>query len=300
MSRPLSDTTNSSLSLTLTVSANLPIGAGLGSSAAFSACLASSLLFAHSHAPAHTAPSDTSVDLIDAWAFLAEKVLHGNPSGIDNAVAVRGGAVAFTRAVNGKQGGLDPMKGFDSIRLLLTDTRVPRDTKSLVAGVAAKKAAEPSVVEPVLDRIQGISDEARSLLTGSSSTRADLIARLEDLMRENHGHLRTLGVSHPSLEAVVQTTAEPFGLATKLTGAGGGGCAVTLIPDEFDDAALASLVAELKALGAQPHLTTLGGPGLCVHRLPEGAESVAHTLRAAGSANLDKWSKGLSGEWVHA
>lgn len=279
------------------MSANLPIGAGLGSSAAFSACLASSLLFAHAHAEAHAAPSETAVDLIDAWAFLAEKVLHGNPSGIDNAVAVRGGAVAFTRAVNGKEGGLDPMRGFDSIRLLLTDTRVPRDTKSLVAGVAAKKAAEPSVVEPVLVRIQGISDEAQLLLT-QNGARGDLIARLEDLMRENHVHLRTLGVSHPSLEAVVRTTAQ-VGLATKLTGAGGGGCAVTLIPDEFDDAALAALVAELRELGAQPHLTTLGGPGLCVHRLPAGAEAAAG-LRAAGSANLDKWSQGLGGEWVHA
>lgn len=239
------------------------------------------------------------MDLIDAWAFVAEKVLHGNPSGIDNAVAVRGGAVAFTRAVNGREGSLDPMNGFGSIRLLLTDTKVPRDTKSLVAGVSAKKVAEPDVVEPVLERIQGISDEARSLLTGSGA-RQELIARLEDLMRENHGHLRTLGVSHPSLEAVVKTTAQPFGLATKLTGAGGGGCAVTLIPDAFDDASLDALVAELRTLGAQPHLTTLGGPGLCVHVLPQGAEGVAASLRSAGSANLGTWSESLEGQWVHA
>lgn len=54
----------------------------------------------------------------------------------------------------------------------------------------------------------------------------------QSLIRDNHGHLVTLGVSHPSLEMIVAATAaEPFGLATKLTGAGGGGCAVTLIPD---------------------------------------------------------------------
>ena len=50
-------------------------------------------------------------------------------------------------------------------------------------------------------------------------------------MEENHRHLVTLGVSHPSLETIKATTATPFGLSTKLTGAGGGGCAVTLIPD---------------------------------------------------------------------
>lgn len=52
------------------------------------------------------------------------------------------------------------------------------------------------------------------------------------MIDENHGHLVTLGVSHPALEAIrAKTALEPFGLKTKLTGAGGGGCAVTLIPD---------------------------------------------------------------------
>lgn len=200
--------------------------------------------------------------------------------------------------MNGKQGGLDAMGGFASIRLLLTDTRVPRDTKSLVAGVGAMKASQPELVNRILDQIQGISDEAASLLT-SSTARATLVSRLGELMRANHTHLRTLGVSHPSLEAVVETTAKA-GLATKLTGAGGGGCAVTLVPDEFDDAALAALTDELQALGAQPHLTTLGGPGLCIHVLPQGSGGIGHSLKSAGSANLHSWSAGLGGQWVHA
>lgn len=51
-------------------------------------------------------------------------------------------------------------------------------------------------------------------------------------MDENHEHLITLGVSHPVLEEIKSVTSKsPYGLHTKLTGAGGGGCAVTLIPD---------------------------------------------------------------------
>jgi mevalonate kinase len=115
-----------SIPATFTASSNLPISAGLGSSAAYSTCVASSLLLAHKHvslpspaatpasadsvsAGSHLAPRDT--DLVDEWAFLAEKVLHGNPSGIDNAVSVRGGAVAFTRSLGGKQGGLEGLHG---------------------------------------------------------------------------------------------------------------------------------------------------------------------------------------------
>ena len=129
---------NCRLAGTFTASSNLPIRAGLGSSAAYSTCVASALLLAHNfisvpvqqpiqqHVPHGTAAiqkerladkearlSTVDANLIDDWAFLAEKVLHGNPSGIDNAVSVRGGAVAFTRSVGGKTGGLEELHGLD-------------------------------------------------------------------------------------------------------------------------------------------------------------------------------------------
>ena len=54
----------------------------------------------------------------------------------------------------------------------------------------------------------------------------------QTLIDENHRLLDQLHVSHPSLEAVRRITgADAYNLATKLTGAGGGGCAVTLIPE---------------------------------------------------------------------
>lgn len=45
----------------------------------------------------------------------------------------------------------------------------------------------------------------------------------------NHHLLCALGVGHPSLSAVVNAS-EECGMACKLTGAGGGGCAITLLP----------------------------------------------------------------------
>ena len=41
--------------------------------------------------------------------------------------------------------------------MLLTNTKVPRSTSALVAGVGAKKTKYPAVVDPMLDAIDGIS-----------------------------------------------------------------------------------------------------------------------------------------------
>jgi len=227
----------------------LPIGAGLGSSASYSTCVATALLLHHqritippqpratpdhihvSHAGRRAIPNDAAKE-VNNWAFVAEKVLHGTPSGIDNAVAVFGGALAYSRGGYGRTAGMVPITGFQRLRFLLTDSRVGRDTKSLVAGVARKKAEEPEHVEEILGKIQSIAEEAQRALADPELPREKLLWALAKLIEENHGHLRTLGVSHPSLERILEVTKEkPFELSTKLTGAGGGGCAVTLIPD---------------------------------------------------------------------
>jgi hypothetical protein len=193
---------------------------------------------------------------------MAEKILHGNPSGIDNSVAVYGGALCYTRSGFGKKSEMEGIQGFKSFKFLLTNSKVPRDTKKLVAGVGEKKANEPELVDGILKSIQSISDEARRALADPELPRDSLLSALSHLMEENHGHLVALGVSHPSLETIKAKTGTPFGLSTKLTGAGGGGCAVTLIPDEFEDERLQDLMSVLIREGFQPYLTSVGGSGL--------------------------------------
>ncbi|KAF8624533.1 hypothetical protein AX15_005842 [Amanita polypyramis BW_CC] len=264
------------------VRATLPIGAGLGSSASFSTCCACALLLLHDRItlPGLPAPSDTATghvhvshqgrravtssvaEEVNKWAFVAEKILHGDPSGVDNSVAVFGGALAYTRAGFGRKSGMEPIQGFRSLRFLLTNSKVPRDTKKLVAGVGELKAREPELVDKILESIQSISDEARRALADPELTRDSLLSALSAFINENHGHLVTLGVSHPSLEAIREATASLYGLSTKLTGAGGGGCAVTLIPDDFDNESLQDLINNLIRKKFDPYLTSVGGSGL--------------------------------------
>lgn len=69
--------------------ANLPIGAGLGSSAAFCVASVASLLQLTGrieNSSGHTV-SDSDRELINHWAFAAETLFHGQPSGLDNTVS---------------------------------------------------------------------------------------------------------------------------------------------------------------------------------------------------------------------
>ena len=90
-----------------------------------------------SHQGRRAIPTATANE-INKWAFVAEKVMHGNPSGVDNSVSIHGGALAFARAHGGREGRMEGIGGFKSVRFLLIDSRVPRDSKRLIAGVAQK------------------------------------------------------------------------------------------------------------------------------------------------------------------
>ena len=151
-----------------TARSTLPVGAGLGSSASYNSCVSAATLLAYKRItlPAsspnshpHGASTSTHVshqgrrgiptataDEVNKWAFVAEKVMHGNPSGVDNSVSIHGGALAFARAHGGRKGKMEGIGGFKSVRFLLTDSRVPRDSKRLIAGVA-QKLEEVSPVE---------------------------------------------------------------------------------------------------------------------------------------------------------
>lgn len=201
----------------------LPVGSGLGSSASYSVCIASALL------KVSNKPLD--FEKINTWAFLGEKCIHGNPSGIDNAVATQGGAVYFQR----NPSKLENMGKFPPLKLLLTNTKVPRRTSELVAGVGNLLERMPQVMQPILTAMGKLVDQTHSLLTESDtdiSQAGVLSKKLAELARLNHGLLVSIGVSHPSLEQI-KTTSDVLKLGeTKLTGAGGGGCAITIVTDD--------------------------------------------------------------------
>ncbi|KAK1219383.1 cystathionine beta-lyase [Marasmius sp. AFHP31] len=310
-----------------TARSTLPVGAGLGSSASFSSCAATALLLVTGRIRVPELPPRSSdghihvshegrraippnmAERINKWAYTAEKILHGNPSGVDNSVSVYGGALGYVKEGFGKKSGMEPITGFKSLRFLLTNTKVSRDTKKLVAGVGQMKLEEPELVDSILKAVQHISEEAWRALADPELSRKDLISGLAALITENHNHLVTLKVSHPALEAIREKTASPpYGLSTKLTGAGGGGCAVTLVPDDFKAEALRDLIAELSANDFDPYMTSVGGSGLGIlspyeeHRNKQAVDGLDDTIQGAfkvrKTTELTPWANDL-GRWLY-
>ncbi|XP_047616841.1 mevalonate kinase isoform X2 [Phacochoerus africanus] len=225
-------------SLDIAVWSELPTGAGLGSSAAYSVCLAAALLTACEEIPnplkdgeATGRWTEENLELINKWAFQGERVIHGNPSGVDNAVSTWGGALRY------QQGKISPLKRLPALKILLVNTKVPRSTKALVASVKNRMLKFPEIIAPLLASMDAISLECERVLGEMAAAPAlEHYLVLEELIDMNQHHLNALGVGHASLDQLCQVTTA-HGLHSKLTGAGGGGCGITLLrPDEHAEA----------------------------------------------------------------
>jgi mevalonate kinase len=158
---------------------------------------------------------------------------------------------------------------------------VPKDTAALVAGVRSLREALPGVVEPLLQCIGGVAAAALAALEGGGDG-GGAHARLATLLRVNHAALVALGVGHAALERVVAAAAAR-GLPAKLTGAGGGGCALVLLPQQRAPAEEAALEGELLGAGFYCVQSRLGGEGVVVR----GEEVEAADPPWAGEYALD-------------
>lgn len=63
---------------------------------------------------------------------------------------------------------------------------------------------------------------------GEQILTTDVSHHLQELIDINQHHLNVMGVGHPALDALCRVTLAR-GLHSKLTGAGGGGCGITLL-----------------------------------------------------------------------
>jgi mevalonate kinase len=186
----------------------IPTRAGLGSSAALAAACTRALVALF------------GVDLSAVRLFEAvqssERVFHGTPSGLDATVALNGGILVFSREHGMRKITASPPP------LLVVHSKECGDTKTTVARFAERLTATGDEGARRLSRISQLVEQGIRALE-----QADL-ETLGTAMNENQTHLSWFGVSTERLDGIVEMALRAGALGAKLTGGGGGGCAVIL------------------------------------------------------------------------
>ncbi len=212
------------------IRSSLPIGRGMGSSAA----LAVALVRAQADAAGESPPS---ADEVFTRAMPLERVFHGNPSGLDVAVSARGGVIRYRRA---DPPVIEPIGRPPQGQIVVLDTGLTGNTADLVAGVGSKRPG----IDPILERIGAIAELAVAAL--------DAPHKLGAHLTENHELLRKIGVSTPELDDLVALALEAGAHGAKLAGAGGGGVVLALTDraEPILEAAEARGICALRCAGA--------------------------------------------------
>ena len=199
---------------TLTVSSTIPIASGLGSGAAVSTALVRALAIFLGHT---LEPAETS-----ALVFEVEKIHHGTPSGIDNAVVAYEQPVYFVRGQP-----VERLTVGSPFTLFIGDTGARSPTRKVVEHVRRGQRREPAHYDALFDQMGDLADEARRAIESGD------VDALGPLMDENHALLIELGVSSPKLNDLVETVRFAGALGAKLSGAGRGGNMIALVEDDF-------------------------------------------------------------------
>lgn len=139
----------------ISVDSEFPVGAGLGSSAAFSVSLTGAIF------QALKPELCQDLDLISHWAFQCERIFHGKPSGIDNSICTFGGAILY------KEGKIVDRLNLVKKEMILVDTNVRRNTKALLQQATERREKFPQLISHTMDAIDNASLEAWKSLKSS-------------------------------------------------------------------------------------------------------------------------------------
>jgi mevalonate kinase len=222
--------------LTLVGDAQIPPGAGLGSSAALAVACARALLV-HDKRKVDAA-------IVAEAAAASEALMHGRASGIDVAFAASGGIGVYRRA-----SGVRPLRG-TSVRVLVGPSGAPRSTAEMVQRVADATSGphSTSTDDARLKELGALTDAGTVALVASEH------AKLGAAMNRAHEILAGLGVSTMQLDHLCAGARLAGAYGAKLTGAGGGGAVIAIAPREREKAILESW----KSDGVDGFVATVG------------------------------------------
>jgi len=190
--------------LEITIDSDIPIGVGLGSSSACCVAAVASIcgLF-----------KELSSEEILGMSIEAEKTIFPDTSGADCAVCTYGGMIEHPS--------IEKIDNTFDLNLLIANSMIPHNTKKF-------KENDEERFSQLCDLETKLIDEVITAMKNNDATTFGL------KMSENQKYLEEIQISNDTLRDMISSLKE-ISLGTKITGAGDGGCIITLVKDENMD-----------------------------------------------------------------
>lgn len=248
------------------IKSTIPINAGVSSSSALV------VSWMHFLIKAFRPTAIPSAEEIAQWAYEAEVVEHGSPGGKMDQYSIALGNVLYLET-----GSKLHFEVFEKTipGLILVESGIPKETIGTLGNVRGKtmeaiqlikmefpefelQTCSLKIAQSLVSKLPGslqdyflaaienheITQEAKKLLDNIDWD----FKHLGDLMYQHHSILRDrLKVSHPKIDAFIETALQIGAYGGKIVGSGGGGCAVIIAPENRRE----EIIQALKKQGAK-------------------------------------------------
>jgi len=201
---------------TLTIHSEIPIAAGLGSSAAVAVAVTRTL--------GEFSGLKLNGNEINEFAYKSEIVQHGTPSGIDNSVITYEKPIYFEKGMP-----IQTITIKNKLHFVLADSGERTLTKKVVDFVRESMEKDHTNYQNLLFSISDICRIAKNAIMAGD---AHVIGKL---MIQNHSLLQKMGVSSQKLDKLVDLSLQAGAFGAKLCGGGQGGFMVSICDKETVD-----------------------------------------------------------------
>ncbi|MFC1625120.1 mevalonate kinase [Patescibacteria group bacterium] len=208
---------NNPESYSFRISSKIPVGSGMGSSAALAVSMAASINI--------LSKKEWNLENINNLAYEIEKKQHGTPSGGDNTVVSFGGFVWYRKEAENLKvfSNIKPKRNFPQF-FIINSGQPKESTKEMVQMVRKKYEKNPQKVEKIFKNMESCSRGFLKFILKEQNI------DIGQLLVENQRLLEELGiVSNDTMDLVSQL--EKNGANVKVSGAGGkvGGSGILLV-----------------------------------------------------------------------
>ncbi|MDR2966742.1 MAG: mevalonate kinase [Methanobacteriaceae archaeon] len=195
------------------LSLDIPIGSGLGSSAAVTVATLAALHQYHG--------KKFNKNFLAKQAHEVELKVQGIASPLDTSVSTYGGLVYLSRDKK-----IIKFKNHLNSSFVIGYTMKHGNTGKMVKSVKALKNKYPKILNSIIKTIGEVTDEAKIAIVNNDKK------RLAELMNLNQGLLDSIGVNTNELSRMIYISRKYGAIGSKLTGSGGGGSIIAFCPEK--------------------------------------------------------------------